>query len=387
MALNTLVNSVDRNIVFNDLLFYIINKIDIFDNKNLLQRNWESMLKLKKRKLQGSKASPKAEVEDIVNLLKLAKEKGVFDKLHLYSAGSLNFPDFSGKETIDGQNLFEKFMVAVKPNDQIMHNDKNSTSTKIDSLANSIENLSAKFENIKIPMASHDTSHVAQHQMSSLHQRQFQQQPQHESEFNADVIAITETWLNDSSAHSEQIKNYNFLFKNRLARQGGGVGFFVRDDLIYITRDDLTLIMDDIEIMAIEIIRKSKNIIVFVMYRPPNMDASNSIELIHDFINKTKRTNRKITYITGDFNIDLLKNDCRNIQLDFSNMLSYNNLVPLVTNPTRITDHSATLLDNIFTNDFNSHFSGIFVSDISDHLPIFSFSNFENEVDNVGGFD
>ena len=48
-------------------------------------------------------------------------------------------------------------------------------------------------------------------------------------------------------------------------------------------------------------------------------------------------------------------------------------LYPLIDKPTRITDHSATLIDNIFTNELDSKInSGLLISDISDHLPIFA---------------
>ena len=44
----------------------------------------------------------------------------------------------------------------------------------------------------------------------------------------------------------------------------------------------------------------------------------------------------------------------------------------LITRPTRITEHKASLIDNIFTNDpLNSSTNGLFLCDISDHLPIF----------------
>ena len=47
--------------------------------------------------------------------------------------------------------------------------------------------------------------------------------------------------------------------------------------------------------------------------------------------------------------------------------------LPMITKPTRITAHSATLIDNIFTNNTTvSSKSGLIISDISDHLPIFS---------------
>ena len=48
-------------------------------------------------------------------------------------------------------------------------------------------------------------------------------------------------------------------------------------------------------------------------------------------------------------------------------------MFPLINKPMRITNHSATLIDNIFTNAFRiSHNSGILVNDLSDHLPFFT---------------
>ena len=50
-------------------------------------------------------------------------------------------------------------------------------------------------------------------------------------------------------------------------------------------------------------------------------------------------------------------------------------MYPLIHYPTRVTDHSVTLIDNIFTNDIDDMFSGIILADISDHFPIFCMSN------------
>ena len=52
----------------------------------------------------------------------------------------------------------------------------------------------------------------------------------------------------------------------------------------------------------------------------------------------------------------------------------YTNLFFLLI-PTRITPYTATIIDNIFTNDLENYsFSGLILSDISDHSPIFSMS-------------
>ena len=51
-------------------------------------------------------------------------------------------------------------------------------------------------------------------------------------------------------------------------------------------------------------------------------------------------------------------------------MLSHS-YFPLIHYPTRVTDYSVTLIDNIFTNDLN-YFSNtaIVISDLSDHFPV-----------------
>ena len=48
-------------------------------------------------------------------------------------------------------------------------------------------------------------------------------------------------------------------------------------------------------------------------------------------------------------------------------------LYPLIDQPSRITQYSTTLIDNMFTNELtNQIISGLLINDISDHLPIFS---------------
>ena len=62
-------------------------------------------------------------------------------------------------------------------------------------------------------------------------------------------------------------------------------------------------------------------------------------------------------------------------------------LYPLIDKPTRITDFSATLIDNIFTNELHHNItSGILFNDISDHLPIFAHCEFNVTRRIVNGF-
>ena len=56
----------------------------------------------------------------------------------------------------------------------------------------------------------------------------------------------------------------------------------------------------------------------------------------------------------GDFNIDLLKSESCDYTNRFLEILSTSSYIPLVLRPTRITQHTAALIDNIFTNDIET---------------------------------
>ena len=52
-----------------------------------------------------------------------------------------------------------------------------------------------------------------------------------------------------------------------------------------------------------------------------------------------------------------------------------NSIFPVIHHPTRVTVNSATLIDNVFTNNIESICSGIIFADISDHFPIYCVQN------------
>ena len=58
-------------------------------------------------------------------------------------------------------------------------------------------------------------------------------------------------------------------------------------------------------------------------------------------------TNKSLIYLCGDFNIDLLKINVKELYATGYNCLVSAGFSPLISLPTRVTDHSATLRDNI----------------------------------------
>ena len=83
-----------------------------------------------------------------------------------------------------------------------------------------------------------------------------------------------------------------------------------------------------------------------------------------------------LAFMLGDFNINLLHEHNEKVDIYLGNLFE-NNFIPCITMPTRITDHSATIIDNIFIKPpkkllQNKYSSGNLYSDVSDHLPNFT---------------
>ena len=88
------------------------------------------------------------------------------------------------------------------------------------------------------------------------------------------VIGMTETWLKDSNIDLYTFTGYTHIGAHRIHKSGGGVSLFVRTDIQFQHRSDLSVLEDVIECVFIEIdksiFQHKRNILVGVIYRPPN---------------------------------------------------------------------------------------------------------------------
>jgi len=66
-------------------------------------------------------------------------------------------------------------------------------------------------------------------------------------------IAVSETWLTESSQDIFFLTGYNFESIHRPVKMGGGVGIFVNSSLNYIVRHDLCRVTSYIECILVEI--------------------------------------------------------------------------------------------------------------------------------------
>ena len=149
----------------------------------------------------------------------------------------------------------------------------------------------------------------------------------------------------------------------------------VKDAIPFQTRDDLLSTDDDFESVFIEIdkttLNKCRNVVIGVIYRPPNSDIVTFNDSLAVVLEKIKNEN-KICYLLGDYNIVLLKNEMHIATSEFIELMHSYCFISFINRPTRITTISAALIDDIFTNDINliNSFQAILVADIADHFPI-----------------
>ena len=83
--------------------------------------------------------------------------------------------------------------------------------------------------------------------------------------------------------------------------------------------------------------------------------------------------NQKSVFLLGNFNVNLFNYNEPSQKNEFLDSLASNPIIPLILQPTRITSHSNTLLDNTFSNVIDPDIiSGSLTATISDHLLQFS---------------
>ena len=191
---------------------------------------------------------------------------------------------------------------------------------------------------------------------------------------NFTIIGLTETQLKDIPHGQLHLQGYKLEYMNRVGRKSGGICLYIRDDIEYKLRPELCKANCNFESCFIEVINsKCRNIIVGGIYRShsPIDNFNTDLEQILQTLSKEN----KDYYLLGDFNIDLLKDGTDRPTSDFLDLIYSYHLVPTILKPTRITETSATLIDNILTNYNNNMKTGILVTDITDHFPTVFYKN------------
>ena len=203
-----------------------------------------------------------------------------------------------------------------------------------------------------------------------------------DSKYNFDIIAISETWEDsDDCSDKYVIDEYDSFLVSRKYKTEGGVAIFAKKSLNAKMLDHGSFSVNEIiDCLSIEIENNEKKVIISCVYRPPNRNILDFMSHIEVLLEKYRN---KTLFIAGDMNINILNYNNHDDTNEFLNLMYSKGLYPLITKPTRITRKSATLIDNIFTNECHSiNKSGLLVCDVSDHLPVFQICNYDSVKEN-----
>ena len=172
---------------------------------------------------------------------------------------------------------------------------------------------------------------------------------------NYGIIMLTETRETTVDIINMYFPNYDIFIKNPNSPKGGACILTAKNMFknIQVVHDEPFNLgnkcnCDQCEINNIWITLEAnnKNMLIGCIYRHPKSPSAiphftaNLNELMKNINDNTT------TIIAGDFNIDLI--DSQNTHVEqYVDTILQNSFIPCITIPTRITDHSTTLLDHI----------------------------------------
>lgn len=164
---------------------------------------------------------------------------------------------------------------------------------------------------------------------------------QNDSDFH--IFCLNETFLNETYMDYEvNIPGYNIFRRDRKGKQGGGVAVYVKSSVPCVRRNNYE--KDDIEALWIEIpLRNLKNVLLCVLYRPPDSKTEWS-NIFLEMMTNPCNSNLDIIVI-GDFNLNLLNGENKKWLHDVESL----GLTQVVKLPTRNTECTSTLIDHVYT--------------------------------------
>ena len=185
---------------------------------------------------------------------------------------------------------------------------------------------------------------------------------------NADLIAVTETWLRpeDTEGFISSITppGYKFTHVPRDVKKGGRVGFFIKEDLSFekVSKNNC----QTFEGTSIQISTEgAKDVTFHVLYRPPNLSKSQFLGEFGMFLKGAALSGCE-NILLGNLNFHLDQHDTWTLK--FYDLLEQFSFTQLVNTPTHIQGH---ILDALcVTDSFSGAISPKVIGGLSDHQAI-----------------
>ena len=198
-----------------------------------------------------------------------------------------------------------------------------------------------------------------------------------------DIICLTEIRTTAIGILDKYFPKYHTYIDNPKTTKGakGGVAILLRkskfkeiNNIKFNLKNNCSCKKCVIENIWLSFKINNQKVIIGGVYRHPHGEADHFNVALNNIISNID--DNTLAIILGDINIDLLTEDDAKRNQYLNNFFE-NNFIPCITLPTRITYHSATLLDHIFIKTpkkiiQNKCSAGNLVTDLSDHLSNFT---------------
>ena len=149
-----------------------------------------------------------------------------------------------------------------------------------------------------------------------------------------------------------ELPNYS-IFQTDSLTSAGGAALYISTFLNSIIMSDIILDIPLAESVWVEISpsNNGKSILVGCIYKHPGASINDFKDTFDELIKQLK-LNKDHLYLVGNMNINFLKCNSHPTTGASLDMIYSNNLLPVnITKPTRLTHHSTTLIDHIYTNN------------------------------------
>ena len=200
---------------------------------------------------------------------------------------------------------------------------------------------------------------------------------------NFDIICLTETWLDQRTIDDDLALNgFNLHRRDRPGDHHGGICVYVNQNIFSRRRNDLEL--PNIENVWIEVLLHNCKMLIGTFYRPPNSSPV-VLSSIEDSIGLAYDTNIQNVVITGDLNLDILKQASNKKVQDLCQQF---NLQQLIVEPTHYTETSTSIIDLfLISNKHNLLLSGVgepfLEQNVRYHCPVYTVFNFDKHMSPV----
>ena len=197
-----------------------------------------------------------------------------------------------------------------------------------------------------------------------------------------DVYGICESFLNSSiSDDFVNVKGFRMVRKDRSYSIGGGLVLYIKENIEYKRRVDLEdNLCFTVETIWVELKLTCKPILLCLAYRPPKYNSTFTnqwIQSIEQYLVSAYSENKPIV-LMGDINVDLANDRTyeKGFKNDWLDVITNFDVQQYVTEYTRVTENTASLIDHIYvSNDLKVVNCTVVKSGLSDHYIPFAVLN------------